>query len=356
MKWTKKGLTNLFFIIGVVALVVMLFTFDVSFVELWHHICRAGLWLLPILGIWLVIYALNAESWRCITHSIVEPNERIGFWRIFKLTISGYALNYSTPMGGLGGEPYRIVELSKDVGNQRATSSVILYVMTHFMAHFILWFASIFLYLALAKHGDVPLTPVIGLLMGLTTVCCLLAFYLFSRGYRKGMVKKLLMLVSKIPGLRRWGTRFVEKHAQSLGKVDEQIAMLHQQDKRSFYKSLVLEFFARLIQSFEIMFMLILFDIDCGGGLSGMGLTFCYSVLILAVTTLCANIIGFLPMQIGVQEGGFVVSIALLGLAPAFGIFVCIISRVREVFWIFVGLVLMKISRRRESVSTVPEG
>lgn len=34
MTWTKQRLNNLFFFLGVAAVVVMLFTFDVSFVEL----------------------------------------------------------------------------------------------------------------------------------------------------------------------------------------------------------------------------------------------------------------------------------------------------------------------------------
>ena len=39
---TKQGLNNLFFVIGVVAVVVMILTFDVSFSELWLHLCKAG--------------------------------------------------------------------------------------------------------------------------------------------------------------------------------------------------------------------------------------------------------------------------------------------------------------------------
>ena len=37
MKWTKQRLNNLFFVVGVVAVVVMILTFDVSFTELWQH-------------------------------------------------------------------------------------------------------------------------------------------------------------------------------------------------------------------------------------------------------------------------------------------------------------------------------
>ena len=89
--------------------------------------------------------------------------------------------------------------------------------------------------------------------------------------------------------------------------------------------------------------MLLLFGIDNGGGLDGMVLTYLHSVLIVAFTTLFANLIGFLPMQIGVQEGGFVLSIAALGLSAALGIFVSIICRVREILWIAIGMALMKI-------------
>ena len=88
--------------------------------------------------------------------------------------------------------------------------------------------------------------------------------------------------------------------------------------------------------------MLLLFGVDSGGGTMGLLLTFLHSVLIMAFTTFMANLIGFLPMQLGVQEGGFVISIAALGLSAALGIFVSIICRVREIVWIVIGLLLMK--------------
>ena len=78
-------------------------------------------------------------------------------------------------------------------------------------------------------------------------------------------------------------------------------------------------------------------------GLSGLTITFLHSILIVSFTTLFANLIGFLPMQLGVQEGGFVLSIAALGLSAALGIFVSIICRVREIIWIIIGIGLMKL-------------
>ena len=356
MKWTKQRLNNLFFFLGCAACVVMLFTFDVSFVELWEHLTHAGYWLIPIIGIWVVVYGLNALAWRaiilgnCKDYEIADgkpSNSKLSnskfFWRIYQLTITGYALNYATPVGGLGGEPYRIMELSKDIDNQHATSSVILYAMMHFFAHFWFWFISIFIYLALVLVGDMPITVAIGTILGIIVVFCLIAFYIFSRGYRHGLVTYVLGLIAKIPGLKGWSTRFQQRHAEALQNIDAQIAALYHQDTRAFYTSLVLEYASRMVQSLEVMFMLLLFGIDCGGGFDGLLLTYLHSVLIVAFTTLFANLIGFLPMQIGVQEGGFVLSIAALGLSAALGIFVSIICRVREIIWIAIGMLLMKI-------------
>lgn len=346
MKWTRKRLNNLFFLCGIAAVVVMLITFDVSFIELWQHLCHAGYWLIPIIGVWIFVYGINALAWQCVIKGNTPASAfttPLSFWRIFRLTITGYALNYATPVGGLGGEPYRIMELSKNIDKQHATSSVILYAMMHMFAHFWLWFTSIFLYLALAIAGDLPLTTGVCIILSVITVFCLIAFYLFAKGYRKGLVIKTIRWMGKIPGLSGWSRRFAEKHEDALHNVDQQIAALHHQDKRAFYNSLLLEYLSRIVQSLEILFMLLLFGIDNGGGFSGIIVTFLHSVLILAFTTLFANLIGFLPMQLGVQEGGFVLSIAALGLSAALGIFVSIICRVREIIWILIGMLLMKI-------------
>ena len=312
MKWS---LNNIFFVLGLVVVVVMLFTFDVSFVELWDHICRAGYWLIPIIGIWIVIYGLNALAWMAIIKGNTDPDEHVGFWRIFKLTITGYALNYATPVGGLGGEPYRIMELSKDISKQHATSSVILYAMMHMFSHIWFWFSTVFFYLILALAGDEACS--------LNTTVCI------------------------VPGLKGWSQRFLAAHAESLHKVDEQIAALHQQSRRNFYVALLLEYFARVVQSAEVLFMLLLFGIDGGGGFDGIMLTYMHSILIVSLTTLFANLIGFLPMQLGVQEGGFALSTAALGLTAAQGLFVSIICRVREIVWIVIGIMLMKVGNKR---------
>ena len=59
-------MNNLFFGIGMIAVVVMFFSFDVSLTELWEYITKAGYWLAAILGLWCVLYLMNAWAWRVI--------------------------------------------------------------------------------------------------------------------------------------------------------------------------------------------------------------------------------------------------------------------------------------------------
>lgn len=344
MKITKQRINDFLFLLGIVAVIIMIFTFDVDFRELWRMILKAGYWMIPILAVWILIYFVNALAWREILKHNLEPDEHVSLWRIFRLTISGYALNNTTPMGGLGGEPYRIIELTKDTSKAHATSSVILYSMMHIYSHFWFWFTSIFLYIGLVLAGDhLPMNWGIGIALMLLTLFCIVGFYFFSIGYRRGLTVKVIGWIGKIPGLKKWSRNFLERHMDTLKKVDLQIAALHSQNSRAFYRSLLLEYVARLMLGFEVMFMLILFGKDEGGGFSGYTLLFLHCVLVEAITSWCANIIGFLPLQLGVQEFGYAVSANALGLTGEIGIFVSIIARVRQIIWGAIGVALMKV-------------
>ena len=65
----KSRFRNIFLVFGIVAVVIMLFTFDVSYEELLNNLKRAGIYLALVLLLWLVIYAINALSWYIIVRS-----------------------------------------------------------------------------------------------------------------------------------------------------------------------------------------------------------------------------------------------------------------------------------------------
>ncbi len=335
----KSKTRNIFFAFGLVAVIVMLFTFKVSFTQLWADICHAGYWLFAILGLWIFLYMMNAWTWRIIIRG--SGDCPIPFWKILKLTITGFALNYATPAGLMGGEPYKIMELKPYIGTQRATSSVLLFAMMHIFAHFWFWTTSIAVYLVLAAFGILPINVGMGIVLLFMTCFCGAGIYLFMRGYKNGMVVKLIRFISHIPGCKKWGRQFAESHQEDLMKIDRQISQLQSQNQRSFFGSFALEFIGRILQSLEIYFMLLLFEAGTGGGL-----TFVYAFLILSFTSLFANLLFFLPLQLGGREGGFAMSVAQMGMTADIGMFVSIICRVRELFWTAIGLLLMKVGNK----------
>jgi hypothetical protein len=51
-------------------------------------------------------------------------------------------------------------------------------------------------------------------------------------------------------------------------------------------------------------------------------------------------------MQIGTREGGFALALRALSLPAGLGIYVSLVTRVRELFWMGVGILLMKVKMR----------
>ena len=325
----RNKVRNILFFVGLVAVGIMLLTFDVSWEALWADVQRAGYWLPAILVLWGVLYAMNTLTWRIILAESGPVD--VGFLRLMKLTVSGFALNYATPVGLLGGEPYKIMELTPHVGVQRATSSVVLFAMMHIFSHFWYWLTAVVLWLLLKPTGVGT-----AVVLAAATAFCLGAIYLFQRGYNHGMLVRLVRWVGYVPGLRRWSARFAERHSDDLRNIDRQIAQLHTSSRRTFYASFFLEYAGRMAQSLEVMFLLVLMGSPFSWG------TYADSVLILAFTSLFANLLFFIPLQLGGREGGFAMSTAQLGLSGATGLFVSIIIRVRELIFTCLGILLIK--------------
>lgn len=323
----KKNYRNIFLFFGIAAIVVMLCTFDMDYSELWQNLLKAGRWFPAIVGLWVFIYLLNALAWYCIIRD--GKDCPVSFWRIYKLTISGFALNYATPMGLMGGEPYRIMELTPYVGGSRATSSVILYVMMHIFSHINFWFFSIFLYIALYT-----VTWEMGVMLTVIGGCCLLAIYFFMKGYQNGMTLRTLKLLCHIPFVKRWAVNFVERQHETLERIDGQIAQLHKQRKATFYTAFLLELLARIVGCLEVWFILNILTTD---------VSFCDCILIMAFSSLFSNLFFFSPMQLGAREGGLALAVGGLAIPGAFGVYTGLLTRVRELIWIVIGVALMKV-------------
>lgn len=324
----KAKYQNIFFVFGLVLFALMATQLD--FQQVCDGLRHAGYWFFAVLALWAFLYVFNTTAW----YIIIQANgqTKVKFWWLYKVTISGFAINYATPAGLMGGEPYRIMELSPLIGTERATSSVILYAMTHIFSHFWFWLLSAIVFIILT-----PMTPALTVLMATIVGLCLLGLWLFISGYRKGLAVRAMNLVRHLPFVKAWATRFVDAHKAQLDTIDSQIAALHRQNRRTFVSAVLLELACRVCSALEIYFILrVLMPhvdyVDC--------------VLILAFTSLFANLLFFMPLQIGGREGGFLMSATSLGMSTTAGIFVALIVRLRELVWTGLGLLLIKVGKR----------
>ena len=325
----KKKYQNGFFIFGIIVLGIMVTQLD--FAEVWQGLQHAGYWFFAVVALWAFLYIFNTATWYIIIRSQEKKPEdkvRIPFWWLYKVSVSGFALNYATPGGLMGGEPYRIMELKPKIGVERATSSVVLFVMTHIFSHFWFWLLSIPLFVFTQ-----PTTTFMAIMLSLAGFFCLSAIWFFLSGYKKGLAVRVMRLLGHIPGLRKWADRYVAENAEQLQNIDRQIAALHNQDPKTFFAAVLSELLCRILSALEVYFILLVLMPDAN---------YLNCILIISFTTLFANMLFFMPLQLGGREGGFLMSVSGLGLTASAGIFVALIVRVRELIWTAIGLLLIK--------------
>ncbi len=340
----KKKYQNGFFIFGLGLLGIMLTQLD--YAEVWRGLQHTGYWFFAVLALWMALYVLNTSAWYIIIKAGQKQdttqkgynNKPINFWWLYKVTVSGFALNYATPGGLMGGEPYRIMSIAPKIGTERASSSVILYAMTHIFSHFWFWLVSIVLFFITQPLTTGHLTIVLA-----STVFCLLGLWFFMVGYQKGLTFRAMRLLSHVPLVKRWALGFIERNKTQLDNIDQQISALHKQSRSTFVSAVLLELGCRIISALEIYFILLVIMPD---------VNYIQCILILAFTSLFANLLFFIPLQLGGREGGFLMSASGLGIASSSGIFVALIVRIRELIFTGLGLLLIKFDSSTPSAET----
>ena len=328
---------NILFIFGIACVVLMVIHFDADGEGATQFINSAWPWLPIVLCVWIPVYMLNGVAYRTIVNltALQSSSPRLRYLEALRLTVSGFAFSYITPMG-FGGLPYRIMELRSRFGTARATASTLLYSMTHVLSHFLLWTTAVLCFpLFYAAKLDAPLSVmfVLFLLVAATV------FFVFLRGVRSGIAKKTVNFVAAIPLLSRFTKRIPERYGAAAQRVDEGLSMLHRAPL-AFLKALSCEYAARLVNTWEFVFILAAF---------GHQISYIDALMILAFSSLVGNVFFFLPLQLGAREGGVAAVVSLLGLPTVLGIYTSFYTRVREIFWVAVGVLLIKFFPNQDS-------
>jgi uncharacterized membrane protein YbhN (UPF0104 family) len=323
----NKKVKTVFFIIGLIIFVFLVSEFGLN--NILSNIQKTGWWILPIIGVWFFVYLLNALAWSFV----LKPNkDKIKFGEIFSISLSGFAINYITPVVNLGGEPYKIFALKEKLGIHNAVSSVILYSMLHFLSSFFFWITAI-----LIVFSSLPLSSETQIIFGAGFIVALLGVWFFYSRHRKGIFGSMIRIISKLPfttGL----LKKIKLKEESLTIIDDQIIDFYTNNKSRFYTSLILEVAARFIASIEFIFILRAIGIE---------LTFQEAIYINAFSSLAMNIFFFIPLELGVREGSLYLIMNLLKFSSGIGIYIGLVNRIRELFWILIGLLLIQLRKTK---------
>ena len=324
-----KKFRFIFLFVGLAIFAILVYEFGVEVII--DNIVQTGWGILLFVAMYFVVYLLNAFAWWII---LDKDTASLSFPHVFSVIVTGFAINYITPIVSLGGEPYKMYELAKKIPTRDSATSVILSTMLHMLSHLFIWLTAVvlaFLY--------IPLTPLyLSVLVIITVLLVLLMLFVFSK-HREGIFETLLNHLEKIQFLRKLTAKIKTKE-EALLHIDGKIAHFYREKKSRFYCALGVEYLSRVVAALEIYLILRLIQID---------ISFLDAFYIFAASSLVTNVIFFIPFELGIKEGGLVFILQQLALSPALSIYIGIVGRIRELVWILVGLIFMALNGGRQS-------
>ena len=316
---------------GVVVLGGLLW--HIGLFRIWETVERVGpVAFCMILAPFLVVYLLDTYGWSL---TLGPWAKRVGYVRLFMVRMAGEAINATTPTAMLGGEPMKAYLLTRyEVPMVEGLASVV-------TAKTIMTLAQI-LYMVLGLSATLWLVGGTGynVLVAFVSVGLLgFGVFLFLVVQRYGIGRGLLTVADTC----RIRSQRLEVYRPRLLELDRTIRTFYGQRRRTFFLSMGVHFTAWLTELFEVYAILYFLGAEVG---------WLSSLSIAAMTALIKGSVSFVPGGLGVQEGGYLVFLMALGYGEVTGITFAVIRRIREIFWILIGLVFLAVLRDKVAMTT----
>jgi len=294
---------------------------EVGWETLGHYLRQVG-WYWPLLLLpYGVVTWLEAWSWKYI---LVDTPARTTVGRLFWLRLGGEALNQLTPTASLGGEPFKASRLQADGVPLEVASASVVIMKGILVLSLVLY---IFVGLALAP---VYLPEAAKHMLFL----CLAALGLAAAGIVFVVVQRWEPFGNSFRFLDRrgWLPHFLRDHEGFLEDLDTAMSQFYRQYPSRAALAFFLFFLSWLLHSVEVYLIFWLL-----GHPIGWGMAVCLDALAMLFTALGF----FIPAAMGVQEGGNILLALGFKLGFDLGAAFSILRRIREAFWLCLGLVVV---------------
>jgi glycosyltransferase 2 family protein len=263
---------------------------------------------------------LGAVAWKLL---LVTEGTPPSLGRLFLLRLAGESLNQLTPTASLGGEPFKALRLHAD-GTPWQDATVSLIIQKGLLVLSLVLY--IFMCIALVPF----VLPAIGFRQGGFALAALVlaglavAFLVVQRSNPCALLIRLLKRCGVSPAL-------VRDREADLALLDAALAGFYREHPKRVLAGFSIFFLGWVLLSAEVF---LIFGIM--GHPVGWGEAICLDGLAMLFSGL-----GFMiPVSLGVQDGGNVLLALGFNLGAALGAAFGIIRRLREIFWLFLGLMV----------------
>ena len=294
---------------------------------LWAGI-SATWWVVPIIVLlWGIVYLGNTIAWRLLIPADAPP---LPLHQAFAITVSGFAVNFATPLVSFGGEPVKAALASPIIGGAQAAASVIAFRLLHTVSHLLVNLIAIAPAFVLF-----PATPVIRIALGAMAVILTAIIWFLLGRHRDGLLVDLVTLIGRIPLVGRLARPLLPSVAR-LEEIDRHFTDTYRQRPGAFRRAMAAEMVARMLSMVEFVFVL--------WAQSGEFRPFA-ALALGAFSSLFVNAAAFVPYELGTREVVLYGLFHTIGLDPAMGTQAAVLTRVRELIWMTIGLLLLSAIR-----------
>lgn len=313
-----KKYKGLFLIVGLLALAWLLRKFGLASIR--ESFELIGLGLLAPIALMLPNYFSRSVAWQLLLKKL---GAGASLSLLIKIRIAGEAANAITPLNFAGGDPIRGWILARrGVPGSAAASSLVVDRTIQILATVVLIISGTVAAIATLR---LPFEITIFLGLSIALLTGLVALFLVEQ--RRGLFRRVTRVLTFLRI-----KRFSEKSLAKVELFDQEVKKIYGMHRFAFLPCFGLHFFARLLTVIEIYIIAAMLAIP---------MTIAQALFISSVIP-AVNFLGALiPGALGIMEAVMSGLFFAMSWDPATGLALQLVRRVRGLFWVIVGFIIL---------------
>ena len=310
-----KRIETILFVLGCALFVGLVWSVGAG--QLWRQLTSLGWGIVPFIIVEGVAEAIHTLAWR---YCLPKKLKSVPLFFLFRVRLAGYAINYFTPTGAMGGELTKASLLSAKGSMSEAAGGVLIGKVCFAAAHVLFVMVGMTVIVRSIHFSTIEWVSM--LVSGLLVASGILAFFLLQK-------------FGKLGGLIRWlvakkvGGEPLKKAAASLNAIDGELQAFYRDRPWDIVRALTWHLIGYSLGIIPTWFFLQ--SLPPGASLSAAAtiwfLGMCFDLLTFAV-----------PLNAGSLEGSRVLVLKFLGYPPGAGMTYGIALRLAQMFLATAGL------------------